>query len=426
MSLLNLPYTIILERLALALFIGLFVGLERERRGKETGVRTFSLAAILGAMGSLLGDNYALLSMVMLGLLITFMNIQTLRADLGTELTTSIALLLTGVMGILCGLGQTLVPVAIAVTTVALLAWKQDLSGFSLNLSENELRAAILLAILAFVIYPALPTGSVDPWHVLVPREALVIVILIAGIGFVNYILWKIYGTRGIELTGFLAGLVNSSVTVSELTHRVKESDGQLADVGYRGIILATAAMFLRNAVLLAILAPKAFANALLPLLLMFSVSVVFIFVRHRATDEPTEQQPPLLNVESPFSLPVALRFGLIFLGLQVAGVLANNFLGQLGVYVTSFFGGLFSSASAVAVVASLQTKGTIGFDVAGISALIASGTSALVHLTLGLRSGQRRLTSRLVWAVGTMMVVGTLAVILQALFLQGFLNTII
>ena len=137
-------------------------------------------------MGSLLGDNYALLSMVMLGLLITFMNIQTLRADLGTELTTSIALLLTGVMGILCGLGQTLVPVAIAVTTVALLAWKQDLSGFSLNLSENELRAAILLAILAFVIYPALPTGSVDPWHVLVPREALVIVILIAGIGFVN------------------------------------------------------------------------------------------------------------------------------------------------------------------------------------------------------------------------------------------------
>jgi uncharacterized membrane protein (DUF4010 family) len=50
-------------------------------------------------------------------------------------------------------------------TSAALLAWKQPLAGFSSALTESELRSAILLAILAFVIYPVLPTGGIDPWH---------------------------------------------------------------------------------------------------------------------------------------------------------------------------------------------------------------------------------------------------------------------
>lgn len=90
-------------------------------------------------------------------------------------------------------------------------------------------------------------------------RNALVTVILIAGIGFINYILWKIYGARGIELTNFLAGLVNSSVAVSELSIRARETAGQLNEIARRGIVLATAAMILRNSVLLAILSPATF-----------------------------------------------------------------------------------------------------------------------------------------------------------------------
>jgi uncharacterized membrane protein (DUF4010 family) len=83
------------------------------------------------------------------------------------------------------------------VITAALLAWKEPLAGFSLGLSEVELRSAILLGILAVVIYPALPPGTIDPWGVVEPRTAWVTVILIAGIGFVNYVLWKLYGARG-------------------------------------------------------------------------------------------------------------------------------------------------------------------------------------------------------------------------------------
>ncbi|HTD90992.1 MAG TPA: MgtC/SapB family protein [Burkholderiales bacterium] len=49
------PYLEILVRLALALSSGLLIGLERERRGKEAGLRTFRFVALLGAPGGSLG-----------------------------------------------------------------------------------------------------------------------------------------------------------------------------------------------------------------------------------------------------------------------------------------------------------------------------------------------------------------------------------
>jgi uncharacterized membrane protein len=55
--------TLLRLALALALALGLFVGLERERRGKEAGQRTFGFASLLGGLGGLLGDAYALLGL---------------------------------------------------------------------------------------------------------------------------------------------------------------------------------------------------------------------------------------------------------------------------------------------------------------------------------------------------------------------------
>src|ERR1041384_1930097 len=102
-----------LLRLGLALAIGLFVGLERERRGKEAGLRTFGFAALLGGMGGLMGEAYALLALGLPGGLVGFLNWQAIRADQGAELTTSASLLVTGFSGVLCGQGHTFTPVAV-------------------------------------------------------------------------------------------------------------------------------------------------------------------------------------------------------------------------------------------------------------------------------------------------------------------------
>lgn len=157
--------------------------------GGEAGLRTFAFAALLGCLASLLGDAYALLALALLGFLVTFLNLHELRANQGTELTTSAALLVMGFAGVLCGRGHTLTPTAVGVLTSALLAWKERLAGFSVGLTEPELRSAILLGILALVVYPALPPGPIDPWHVVDLRVAWMTVILIAGIGFTTYVL---------------------------------------------------------------------------------------------------------------------------------------------------------------------------------------------------------------------------------------------
>lgn len=64
-----------LARLALALSLGMLIGIERERRRKEAGLRTFTFAALLGAVGGLLGDAYALVSLGLLGVLLILLNI---------------------------------------------------------------------------------------------------------------------------------------------------------------------------------------------------------------------------------------------------------------------------------------------------------------------------------------------------------------
>jgi uncharacterized membrane protein (DUF4010 family) len=395
-----------LLRLALALALGLFIGLERERRGKEAGLRTFGFAALLGGMGGLLGEAYALLGLSLLGILVVFLNWGTLREGQGLELTTSAALLVTGFVGVLAGQGHTFTPVSAAVATAALLAWKERLAGFSLDLTETEVRSAILLAILAFIVYPVLPEAPLDPWGLVEPRAAWLTVILIAAIGFANYILLKLYGTRGVEVAGFLGGLVNSTVTVTELASRARETSGRLADVIYRGVLLSTAAMALRNALLLAILAVGVLATSALPLALMLVASLALAW-RSRAGSS-ADHTVPVVRLESPFSLQSALRFGLIFLVVQVAGILAQRALGEVGFYLVSCVAGLFSSASGVAAAAALAAHGTITVQVAGVGVVLNSLASTAIKLPLVARiSGDRTLTLRVALALGLVMVLG-------------------
>jgi uncharacterized membrane protein (DUF4010 family) len=415
----ELPYAPTLARLALALAIGLFVGIERERRRKEAGLRTFSFAALLGAVGGLLGEPYPLLALALLGVLVILLNVETIRTGEGAEITTSAAMLLIGFAGVLAGEGQTFTPTLLGVASAALLAWKEPLSLFSRTLRESELRSAVLLAILAFVVYPVLPAGTVDRWDLINPRAVWISVVLIAALGFGNYILLNLYGARGIELTGFLGGLVNSAVTITELATRARKGSEQIVEAAYRGTVLATAAMLLRNGVLLGLLAPRAFVSALAPLALMLAGALGAVAWDrrrrpHRGTGGASGKSdaPAIPAVMSPFSLSAALKFGLIFLTLQVATTLAERYLGAGGLYVVSVAGGVVSSASTVASAANLATAGSLSARVAAHSAIIASIASALVDLPLVSRFGRNaRLTRRTAVLIGSVALLGAIGV---------------
>lgn len=393
------PYLPTFLRLLLALAIGMFVGMERERRRKEAGMRTFAFAALLGAVGGMLGDAYALAALGLIGILIILLNLDTLRDGEGIELTTSAALALTTFTGILAGQGQTFTPTVLGVTTAALLAWKTPLVGFSTALTESELRSAVLLAIMAFVVYPILPEGPIDPGGYIDARRAWVTVILIAALGFLNYVLLKMYGAKGLGISAFLGGFVNSTATVAELARRAGEAPHSAeAQYVHRGVLLATTAMLARNAAILGIIAASVLVRAALPLALMFGAAFALIHLaarRHPAGEPPAAGVESVVELQSPFSLRAALKFGAILLTLHVCATLALRTVGSAGVYVVAAIGGLVSSASATASTAALFASGEVPASTAATAAILASLTSTFVNVPLVVRllehSPQRR-----------------------------------
>lgn len=404
MTTITWPYLFALERLGLALALGLFVGMEREHRGKEAGLRTFAFATLLGAIGILIGREFAVLALALIGVLVILLSISNLQQTGRIELTTSAALIFAGFVGVLVGQGHTIAPTALAVVMAGLLAWKEELAGFTTHLTAVELRAAILLGVLALVVYPALPRGAMGPMDLFNPRATWATVILIAAIGFANYILLKLYGAKGMTIAGFLGGLVNSTVVVAELAQRHRKSGLGLRVQTYRGIVLALAAMSIRNGVLLGFLAPRALVATLPAYILMLLASLGLVTRhKHASSDGPVE-----INLSSPFSIQSVLKFGLLFLVLQVSGDLAQRFLGEGGFYGVSIIGGAVSSASAVASAGLLGASGSVSLQVAGMGALLASLATILSDLPIIARvANDRPLTNWMAGSVALIMACG-------------------
>jgi uncharacterized membrane protein (DUF4010 family) len=284
-----------------------------------------------------------------------------------------------------------------------LLAWKEDLSRFVGGLQPEEIRSAVLLGLLTFVIYPLLPDRFIDPLALFNPRQSWLIVVVIAGLGFVNYVMLRFYGTRGSYYAAFLGGLVNSTAAATELAGLFR-GPGKSSSLAVSVILVTSVAMFLRNLLILAIFAPAARGTALLPLLAMTLAALFVIWFHQNGADARVSP----LSLSSPLSLPHVLRFALIFVALAAVGNLAQRCFGTLGFLAFSVAGGLASSASTTATAAALAAAGKITPDNAGIGVVLASMASATVDMPIVFkrihdRTASRRLVSvsLLVLAVG-------------------------
>jgi uncharacterized membrane protein (DUF4010 family) len=366
--------------MGMAVALGIFIGLEREH-SQKTGVRTFSLIALSCCLGGLMGTLYAAFALGFVGIGIVGMNYREMAKTRKLALTTSSALAVVAFAGVLYGQGHMFTPTVAGILTATLLTWKQPISRFADIVSERELRSAILLAVLTFIVFPLLPTQPVDPWGLVHPRSNWASVIIIAGIGFVNYILMRLLGVRGLELTAFFGGLINSRKVIVELGTRLKEVGPPLLEAVQRGIMLATGAMLIRNGLIVAALATHAAVRCVIPLLLMLLVSIVLW--RRTARNAAAETQPQVLRVESPFKLSAALKFGLVFLVLNVAGALAQRHFGTASFYFVSVAGGLLSSASSIAAAASLMARNEITVAVGVNGIVLSTLTSVLANIPL-------------------------------------------
>ena len=398
-----------LVRLLLAGALGLFLGLEREWSEKPAGIRTFSLISLLAAVFTVL-DQPALLVVGALLVLIQGALLAArglLDADLGLSLTTTVSMLVAYGVGALVAAGYVIEGVTVAVLSSLLLILKRELHRFAGGLSRKELRSTTEFAILAFVVYPLLPAGTVaigpgTPSITIEPRVVWLLVVTVAGIGIVNYALVKTYGGRGVAITGFFGGLASSTAVVGTMLDQLRQRPAA-ASYALAAILLADGAMALRNlAIVLAFTvtgSQPALADAIVPLgvLIVGSIAVAAASADWSAKVE--------FDLENPFSLKNALGFGAIFAAIVVAGGLAQSEFGAAGFFVTAVLSGLVSSAGVTASTVSLYRTGDVAADTAVTAILLASASSIVVKAALTAAGPDRRFAYRVAAWSGLLLV---------------------
>lgn len=408
----QLPISTELTSIFLSVLLGLFIGLEREWSNKPAGVRTFSLLAAVGCVFAILnstamltaGIGFVITLSVLLGLQgikqdiptddsITISDDEEFRA-IGLSLTTSASLLITYSVGVLVGYNYLIEGVTIAVMSSLLLALKEDLHSFAGDLSSDEVRSAIEFSILAFVVYPLLPSEPVTELGVVNPRLVWSLVIAISAIGFINYILIKKYKEQGFAFTAFFGGLVNSTAVIVSLMDQSDDISEDPKNIALGAILLSNAAMSIRNASLAILFIPLVESIQIVLPLVAILIAGVLLSYKQFSVNESFETD----TLSSPFDLKVALSFGALFLVVLLITEFARSTFGSVGFIGTQFLAGFVSSGTSTTTVVTLFESGSITSTDAMYGIMSGTISSILVKIVFAAKIDRDLLKPALIY----------------------------
>lgn len=334
--------------------IGLLIGLEREWAHKEAGGRSFTIATLLGTLSWLIGPSFALVEVGVVVVIVIFINLLSLREQQPLEVTTSLALAATNLLGILVGMGAYFLAFTCALLIAVLLSWKPEMVAFTSILTVREIRGALLLGFVTAVVYPLLPQRFVDPWNLINPRTVWLTVIIVSGLSFLNYLLLRHFGTKGTRYSALLGGLVNSAATSALLGEELKR-DPAVAATATSSLLLADIAMMVRDGLLVALFSWPFGLQGSIPTLLVLGTMIIAMVMAALLIVLRSEPKAPgmftRMPLQSPLSLRVVLGFGLLFLTLSVTSGVGQRLFGTIGFLVVIITGALASAASSAVLV---------------------------------------------------------------------------
>ena len=243
--------------LGVSLGIGLLIGLERERsKGvgsgrRPAGIRTFTLASLLGAVAMHLGGE-AFLALVTAGVMIlTALAYVRDRSD-DPGLTTEIGLLVTPLLGGLA-MSDTSLAAGLGAAVAVIFAAKAPLHGFITRiLTGAEVTDGLVFAVATLIIWPQLPDRYLGPLQALNPHSIWFLVILIMAIGACGHAATRALGVRfGLPIAGLASGFVSSTATIGSMAGRATRDPASMR-AAVAGAAFSTVATFIQLALLLA------------------------------------------------------------------------------------------------------------------------------------------------------------------------------
>lgn len=377
----------ILQHVAIAIAIGGLIGLEREEEEKRkyAGLRTLSILCGAGPLVVLLAQEAAvpwligiyLLLAVALSLSIAYVRFSIQQDTLG--FTTSMAVFMVAVLGLLVGYGLVFEAVSVAIITAFLLAEKETMHHYVHQLSDNEISDAMILAALVFILYPILPADPVGPYAAVNLQETLLLAIFVLLIEFVAFLSMRHFGgSRGLRITGVLAGAANSFATAGVMARMGNKSEDAVKTAS-SALLLASISMVVRNIVIASAIASALLAVLWIPAASMVTMTLILVLVLQQVGEDESDFS---FEFDSPFSFRAAAKFAVVFIIIAIASNAADQFVGEAGLYVTAFIGGLVSSAAVVSSAASMLSSGSASLHVAGgmvLFSIMASLTSKII-----------------------------------------------
>ena len=127
---------------------------------------------------------------------------------------------------------------------------------------------------------------------------------------------------------------------------------------------------------------------------------------------------PGTLSLASPVSVGKVLKFGVVFIVIQITGTLLTRVFGNSGMLAVSVIGGMVSSASTTAAAATMAMHGQISASLAGSSVVLASLSSAAINLPIVWRTTREKPVFRtLMLQTATVVAAGVLAVAVDRVY---------
>lgn len=390
-------------RFAVAIGLGILLGLERERtKGGDggAGVRTFALIALSGAMAGYLGQTLGLhwLALAMFtavaALVVGMYVVTARRGDVG--ITTEVSALLAFLLGLLCTYGQLQLASWIAVAMALLLALKDWLHQLARRINSTDVEATLKFSIVTLIVLPLVPDVNYGPppLDVVNPYKIWLMVVLISALNFGSYLLIKIVGPEhGVGLAGLLGGLASSTAVTLGFSQRSRQP-GEDASALALGIVLAWTVMFFRVAIMTALLSGGLGRQIALVmgLLCVASLGACYWLWRRNKRRPRGEVQPG----SNPFELDAAIKFGLLFGLILVISKAAQVYLGDAGLYLAAAVAGLTDVDAITLAMVNLAQGDAAHLQVAARAIVIAVMANTLTKsgMAIGLGSVElRRIT---------------------------------
>jgi len=399
---------------AVALAIGLIIGIERERRkgrgpGREpAGVRTFALASVLGAVAASIGSSGALVvGAGFVALLSISAYLQSSSADPG--ITTEVALMITYFLGVL-SMSEPGLAAGLGVAVAILLISRDRLHRFVRDImTEDELHDLLLFSAAAVIVLPLLEDENMGPWDSINPYEIWRLVVLVMGVSGAGYIALRTIGPRfGLPISGLGGGFVSSSATIASMGGTAR-SRPEMLRAAVAGAVLSTVATIIQMALVLAS-SSRDTLRELTPALILGGVAAgsfgAITMARLRTLDSEGAQPPG-----KAFRLSSAVAFAALITVITVIAAGAESEFGRAGVTLSTALAGFADTHAAAASVGSLVQDGKLAPSDAIVPVLLAMTTNTLTKAGAAITAGGGNF-ARPVWA--------GLAIVLAGLWAGG------